>query len=141
MGNRILPLLRILACVFLIFLQGSASAAGQEEGATAATIELAPERAWELIQQRPDLIIVDVRTARERNHQYINNSLHIPIMDVIRGKFNLPPERPILLYCAVGARSAIAAKVLKKKGFREIYNLAGGIAAWHRLELPTVGQE
>lgn len=141
MGNRMLPLLRVLACVFLVFLRGSVSAAGQEEETTAATIELAPRHAWELIQQQPDLVIVDVRTARERQHQYIDNSLHVPIMDVIRGRFNLPPERPILLYCAVGGRSALAAKVLEKKGFRKIYNLTGGIGAWRRLELPTVGQE
>ncbi len=51
------------------------------------------------------------------------------------------PDRTgaVVLYCATGNRSAIAADVLLKMGYREVYNLAGGIERWRHLGLPVAG--
>ncbi len=48
----------------------------------------------------------------------------------------LPTDRPILVYCAGGYRSAIAASLLERHGFRQVSEMAGGIAAWEAANLP-----
>jgi rhodanese-related sulfurtransferase len=49
----------------------------------------------------------------------------------------LPKDRPLLVYCAGGYRSSIAASLLQSSGFHPVTELAGGIAAWEAAKLPT----
>jgi rhodanese-related sulfurtransferase len=46
-------------------------------------------------------------------------------------------EKPVIVSCATGNRSGSAAAVLRKHGFTNVVNLAGGIAAWQQAGLPT----
>ncbi|MGV8959630.1 MAG: rhodanese-like domain-containing protein [Stenotrophomonas sp.] len=47
------------------------------------------------------------------------------------------PERPVLLYCLSGGRSALAADSLRQLGFTQVYSLAGGFGAWRTAGLPV----
>nr|MCS5534932.1 rhodanese-like domain-containing protein [Candidatus Poseidoniales archaeon] len=60
-----------------------------------------------------------------------NTDALIPHLDILMA--NLPKERDIVFYCRTGGRSAMAAFALAQNGFDEamLYNLAGGIHAWH----------
>jgi rhodanese-related sulfurtransferase len=49
----------------------------------------------------------------------------------------LPGDRPILVYCAGGYRSSIAASLLQRAGFSRVSEIAGGIAAWEAAQLPV----
>jgi hydroxyacylglutathione hydrolase len=49
----------------------------------------------------------------------------------------LPKNRPLLVYCAGGYRSSIAASLLKASGFDSVCEIAGGIAAWESANLPV----
>jgi rhodanese-related sulfurtransferase len=49
----------------------------------------------------------------------------------------LPRDRPIIVYCAGGYRSSIAASLLLRQGFTDVSEIAGGMAAWQRAGLPT----
>jgi rhodanese-related sulfurtransferase len=89
-----------------------------------------------LIQQKTELSLIDVRTPQERKQMRIAGSQLVPVGDVIRGKASFPPEKPIILVCAVGGRSYIAGKALASYGYSRIYNMEGGIEAWHRAGLP-----
>lgn len=91
-----------------------------------------PAEAAALIEERDDLLVIDVRTEPERRQLRIANTDFVPVGDVIRGVFKAEPERPIMLLCAVGGRSYIAGKVLISRGYHEVYNLEGGIEAWRR---------
>ena len=96
------------------------------------------EEAAELIETRDDLQLIDVRTPQERKQFRIANSQLVPVGDVIRGVFKADPEQPLMLICAVGGRSYVASKVMFARGYREIYNLGGGIEAWRRAGLPLL---
>lgn len=79
-----------------------------------------------------DVQLVDVRTAGEYAEGYIPGAVNIDwkeggFLDLSRQM--LSPERPVLVYCRSGRRSAAAAQSLSKAGF-DVYNLAGGFLAW-----------
>jgi rhodanese-related sulfurtransferase len=60
-----------------------------------------------------------------------NTDALIPHVDILMA--NLPQERDIVFYCRTGERSAMAAYALAQSGYDEsaLYNLAGGVHAWH----------
>lgn len=119
----------------------NAWAAGKEQNRSGgAFVSVSPEEAAELMRTREDLAVVDVRTLKERKRAAIKGSIHIPMDDIFRGEVELSPERPILLYCAVGGRSRSAAIRLQQKGFTELYNLRGGIVDWIKAGLPVEGE-
>ena len=79
-----------------------------------------------------DAILVDVRTEDEYNSGYIENSLNI---DYFSNAFSVNADKldkstPIILYCRSGKRSSMSANKISKLGFKEIYNLEGGILEW-----------
>jgi hydroxyacylglutathione hydrolase len=49
---------------------------------------------------------------------------------------SLPKDKPIAVTCSVGNRSSIGASILKRKGFKEVYNVLGGVNAWENLGYP-----
>ena len=71
--------------------------------------------------------IIDVRTAEEFNEEHYPNALSIPV-DQIRQRLAEFGEKsaPIVVYCASGARSAFAARLLKSAGYTDVIN-AGGL--------------
>ena len=76
-----------------------------------------------------DLVVLDVREADEFVAGHIAGSVHIPMMEVPARMAELPPDRRLLVVCAVGARSARATAFLNAQG-HDAVNLAGGVVAW-----------
>jgi len=85
-----------------------------------------------LIADRPDLLLIDVRTDREWDDGHIPGAAFLDFLedDFEARAFALPKDRPIALYCAAGGRSEDAMKKMEKAGFRELYNLRGGFYGW-----------
>lgn len=75
--------------------------------------------------QLPPLVI-DVRTARERQAGHLSGDLHIPIDDLRNRLAELPKDRQILVYCRSGFRGHLALRILKDSGFDQVANLTGG---------------
>ena len=77
-------------------------------------------------------VLVDVRTNDEYSSGYIENSLNIDYLsdDFSENVEKLDKNIPIVLYCRSGKRSSLSANKLSKLGFKEIYNLQGGILDW-----------
>jgi rhodanese-related sulfurtransferase len=73
---------------------------------------------------------VDVRSPEELSAGSIPGSQLIPFGELARGRMSLPAGQPLLLICAVGGRSYAVGQYFSGKGYREIYNLSGGIRAW-----------
>jgi rhodanese-related sulfurtransferase len=82
-------------------------------------------------------LAVDVRTPRERDQKRVAGSLHIPLNHLGERLEELPKDRPLLVYCAGGYRSSIAASLLQQHGFGRVSEIAGGIAAWETAKLPV----
>jgi len=97
-----------------------------------------PAESMELIKQKQNLLIIDVRSPAELQEGKIENSILIPVTDIMTGNYTIPKNRPLLIYCATGGRSYAAMQVLAHNGYIEIYNLQGGIAAWKQAKLPLV---
>lgn len=83
-------------------------------------------------------VVLDVRTKGEFSGGRIKGARLIPLGELERRLAEVPKDRKILIYCASGMRSRMAARVLEKNGYSELYNLTGGIAGWHRQGLPLV---
>ncbi len=69
--------------------------------------------------------LLDVRTAAEFNSNHIEGSINIPVQGISQKMDQLDKERPIVVYCAMGGRSDIAASKLKSQGYKVVN--AGGI--------------
>jgi rhodanese-related sulfurtransferase len=82
-------------------------------------------------------VLLDVRSSGERAQKRIDGSLHIPLNHLTDRLSEIPRDRAVLLHCAGGYRSSIAASLLKREGFTGVSELAGGIAAWETAGLPT----
>ncbi len=81
-------------------------------------------------------IMVDVRTPAERQQKRIAGSVGLPLAHLGERLSELPIDRPLLVYCAGGYRSSIAASLLQRHGFPQVGEIAGGIAAWDSARLP-----
>lgn len=99
---------------------------------------ISPAEAMRMLQTRDDIVFFDVRTAKERANGAIPGSKLVSLFNLVKGQIPLPKDKPILLVCAVGGRSYVAGQVLSKQGYREVYNLSGGIKAWYQAGLPVV---
>lgn len=85
-------------------------------------------------------IIIDVRTPEEYAQGHLANALLMNIYDTDfeeRIK-QLDPKKTYYVYCRSGGRSMQAAKLMEKLGFERVYNLAGGIVAWHAAQRTIV---
>jgi len=88
-----------------------------------------------------DAVLVDVREPGERDEAgIISGAVHVPrgILEFCADpaspahRAELNPERRVILHCASGGRSALAAVVLRDMGYRDVAHLDGGMAAWER---------
>ncbi|MEU5714661.1 rhodanese-like domain-containing protein [Streptomyces sp. NPDC020403] len=76
-------------------------------------------------------VVVDVRTCGEREaNGFIPEALHIPLSELTARTGELPADRPLVLHCAGGHRSSIAASLLRSRGVQDVSDILGGYAAW-----------
>lgn len=74
--------------------------------------------------------VVDVRGENEPVAGRVPGALHIPLGQLGKRANEVPNDRPVVLYCAGGMRSAIGVTVLKARGFSDVSNLPGGYGAF-----------
>jgi monothiol glutaredoxin len=99
--------------------------------------ELAPKELKALLDQRKITHFYDVRTEKERNVAAIAGAKHLD--DAMMASIEaLPKDTPIAFHCHHGGRSRGAAEHFLKLGFKNVYNMAGGIEAWSRDVDPSV---
>ncbi len=98
------------------------------------------EELFNRISGDDQIALVDVRSASEYANFHIKGSIHIPAPDLRFRYRELKPDMPTYLLCSTGNRSSLGASILKQRGFKDVYNLAGGMtgysAAGHAPECP-----
>ena len=84
-------------------------------------------------------VLVDVREEDEWSEGHIPGAVHVPRGFLESRIERVAPDRarPVVLYCAVGSRSAFAAKTLEELGYENVVSLAGGYTDWKRNGFPT----
>lgn len=123
---------QILFCFFLLLVVLPA----YSDAAVARN--LTPTEAFSLRGERNDLYLLDVRTLGEYQQARLEGARLIPIGQFAKRLKEVPKDRPILVYCAVGSRSAQVVNYLARQGYPEIYNLYGGIYAWAQKGYPVL---
>jgi len=95
--------------------------------------DVGAKQAFDLTQDTKTLIL-DVRTPGEFAAGHIKNSVLIPvqILKTDMAKIIEYKENPVLVYCRSGNRSVTASNILNSNGFKDLYNLKGGIKDWVR---------
>jgi rhodanese-related sulfurtransferase len=99
--------------------------------------EISADQAAQRIAQGSPLIL-DVRTPREFQQGHIAGARLLPVQELQRrlGELQQYKQEEILLYCATGNRSTVAAKILADQGFENLTNLRGGVREWLRENHP-----
>ncbi len=87
------------------------------------------------------LAVVDVRSAAEWATGHVPGSVNIPLGSLPDRLDDLPSDRPIVVHCQGGTRSAIAASLLKRASAGIVINLAGGFNEWRAETVPTESGE
>ncbi|MFB7129361.1 rhodanese-like domain-containing protein [Kitasatospora sp. NPDC056273] len=81
--------------------------------------------------------VLDVRTCGERETGFIEGALHIPLTELPTRLDEIPTDHPLVIHCASGHRSSIAASLLRHHGHPDVSDLLGGYGAWHALTHPA----
>ena len=102
-----------------------------------STDRLSAELAADRLASADSPLAVDVRTPREYAAGHIAGSINVPLNHLGEQAGTLPKGRPLVVYCAGGYRSSIAASLLQHHGFDDVCEIAGGIAAWEAAKLPV----
>jgi rhodanese-related sulfurtransferase len=89
---------------------------------------------------REDALVVDVRDPGEYGAGHIIGAKNVPLSRIDAGGSEIAPkrkEKPVIVYCDTGNRSAKAAAALRSQGFARVVSLSGGIGAWQQAGLPV----
>jgi rhodanese-related sulfurtransferase len=91
-----------------------------------------------LMMNREDAMVLDVRETSEWGGGHITGARHITLGQLENRLSELDKfkEKPIIVVCATGNRSASACGNLKKHGFGKVFSLGGGVSAWREANLP-----
>ncbi|NAZ81993.1 adenylyltransferase/sulfurtransferase MoeZ, partial [Kineococcus sp. R8] len=109
---------------------GEAAVAVAGTGAGLPTVS-ALELQRELASAEPP-VVVDVREPGEHAASALPGAVPAPLATVLDGTAALPRDRPLVLHCAAGTRSARALRALLAAGYTDVRHLDGGLAAWLR---------
>lgn len=104
----------------------------------AGKIDVTSTEAKALIAKNKQVVLLDVRTPDEFRQAHLRGALLIPLAELQKRVSEVPRNRPLLVYCAVGARSSTAAAILASKGYREIYHMSDGLVGWYKQGFPIV---
>jgi len=81
--------------------------------------------------------LVDVRSPGEWAAAHAPDAVLIPLGEIGARKDEIRGDRPVVVICASGNRSSMAATALAKAGLKPVYNFSGGMGAWQSAGLPT----
>ena len=97
-----------------------------------------PTQATQLIN-REDALVVDVREPGEYGAGHILGARNVPLARIDSGGADVArkKDKPVIVYCDTGNRSAKAAAALRTQGYARVVNLAGGLGAWQQAGLPV----
>jgi hydroxyacylglutathione hydrolase len=102
----------------------------------ASVAQATPAEAAAMLAKGPS-VVVDVRGRSEWEAGHLVGAPNIPVGYLRDRLAELPNDRPVIVHCQSGVRSAIAASVLQASGLTNVVNMVGGFAAWQHAGLPV----
>jgi len=95
-----------------------------------AYVDITPQDAKKRIDAGENLFIMDVRQPEEYATGYVPNAVLIPLGEVAQRLGEIPRDKPVIVVCKSGGRSAQVSKILDDNGFKSVFNVLGGTSAW-----------
>jgi rhodanese-related sulfurtransferase len=96
--------------------------------------DLSPRQVAHLLEHA-DVQLIDVRQRHEHEAGHIAGGRLIELADLPGQAATIDRDRPVIVYCRSGGRSAMAAEALKLAGY-DAHNMVGGMLSWHAAGLP-----
>ena len=121
------------------YLKGGMKATDSNPDLVQLTTRLAATTLAEQLASPTPPLVLDVRTPKERREKWIEGSLHIPLNHLRERIEEVPRDQKLVVHCARGYRSSLAASLLRQFGLVDVGDLLGGITAWDKSGLPTLG--
>jgi rhodanese-related sulfurtransferase len=87
----------------------------------------------DLVAKGTKITLIDVRSREEYNSFHINNAINVPVADLRHRYKEIDSTIPVALMCSTGHRSSLGASILGQHDFKYIYNLAGGMSGYGKL--------
>jgi hydroxyacylglutathione hydrolase len=97
---------------------------------TGHVVQLSVEELHRMSTGEREMILVDVRAPREFEGFHIQGALNIPAPDLRTRYQELDPDVPTALVCSTGHRSSLGTSILKQHGFKNVFNIAGGMTGY-----------
>lgn len=102
----------------------------------AAEKNISARDAKALLDANKNIYLLDVRTPQEYSQGKLAGSILIPIGEFEQRIREVPKNKTIIVYCAVGSRSKPVANFLSQQGYKDVYNMTDGIVGWYRNGFP-----
>jgi len=112
------------------YLDGGIFAWAKEGFDTSGVRLITPRDLASMVRRQRGMTLVDVRAPVEFKAEHIKGAINIPAPDLRRAHKRLNPHRPVVVICSTGHRSSLAASILKRRGFGEVINVAGGMTGY-----------
>jgi len=112
------------------YLEGGMFAWAKAGLATEHVRQLSAEELHKIITKGEDVTVVDVRAVGEYVAEHIKGALNIPASELRMRYKELDKNKPVALVCSTGHRSSLGASILKRQGFKDVYNVAGGMTGY-----------
>ena len=122
----------LMACGQTESKSGSADVSAKEQASVPIVIGV---KEFKEKMENPEAQLIDVRTDGEVREGMLPGAIQLDVSNwdaFVKGAESLDPDKPVLIYCRSGARSNNAAKYLTQNGFKEVYDMRGGIIDWTR---------
>ena len=116
----------IMLCLLILMV---ALPAGCGQSSTDAGIDVSVDEALRLWQSK-EAVIIDVRTPGEYRDGHIPGVANIPLDELERRLHEVPKDKKVVLICRTGNRSAQGTRLLRSKGFTNVFNSTGGMSTW-----------
>ena len=116
--------IRLLLVALLV-----AMLAGCGQSPAGAGVDISVDEALRLWQNK-EAIIIDVRTPGEYRDGHIPGVVNIPLDELEKRIGEIPKDKKVVLICRTGSRRAQGTRLLRSKGFNNVYNSTGGMSTW-----------
>jgi rhodanese-related sulfurtransferase len=92
--------------------------------------QVSAEDLQEMATGSSNFVLLDVRATNEYEDNHIEGAVNIPAPDLRTRYKELDTERPTILICSTGHRSSLGTSILRQHGFKDVYNVAGGMTGY-----------
>jgi rhodanese-related sulfurtransferase/glyoxylase-like metal-dependent hydrolase (beta-lactamase superfamily II) len=120
------------------YLRDGISALESRTDLMTGTTRVTPAEAAAALGSSAPPLVLDIRAPKEWQKSHLDGSVNVPLNHLVERINEVPASRPVLVHCAGGYRSSIAAGLLQQHGRVNLTELTGGITAWEVAGLPVI---